>query len=188
MDAVPSRTSLQQLDPESLPDMLLFWGHRPRPDGIVTATCLSQWYAAPFTVDGVRYATAEHFMMAGKARLFGDAEMLAEILAAPDPGKAKSLGRKVSGFDGARWEAARFDLVVAGNLAKFEQNPALRSFLMSTGERVLVEASPYDRIWGIGLSASDPRATDPREWLGENLLGFALMQVRRQLRGSGLTV
>ncbi|MFD0725296.1 NADAR family protein [Lysobacter brunescens] len=160
---------------------LCFWGHRPRADGAPSASCFSQWYPSPFTVDGVRYATAEHWMMAGKARLFGDESALAKVLANDDPGAAKAAGRGVRHFDEARWSAHRFDLVVEGNLAKFSQHPDLRRFLLSTGDRVLVEASPVDPIWGIGLAAADPRATEPAQWTGLNLLGFALMVVRERL-------
>ncbi|GAA3008313.1 NADAR family protein [Streptosporangium longisporum] len=161
---------------------LMFWGHRPPRSGGVGAGCLSQWWPADFTVDGVVYRTAEHFMMAGKARLFGDEETAAEIVAAGHPKRAKDLGRRVRGFDERAWEEARFDLVVRGNLAKFDQHPELREFLLGTGERVLVEASPVDRVWGIGLAADDERAGRPELWLGPNLLGFALMEVRRALR------
>ena len=157
---------------------LLFWGHRPRADGSVHAACLSQWWPAPFTVDGVRYATAEHYMMAGKARLFGDDAIVEQVLAAPSPRAAKALGRRVRGFDQTVWEAHRFDLVVAGNVAKFGQHPDLRDYLLDTRDRVLVEASPVDRIWGIGLAAGDPAASDPARWRGLNLLGFALMRAR----------
>ncbi|MEH1016178.1 NADAR family protein [Micromonospora sp. CPCC 206060] len=160
---------------------LFFWGHRPQRDGSVGPGCLSQWWPAPFVVDGVRYATAEHYMMAGKARLFGDGPAVDRILAAPDPGAAKALGRQVRGFDEQVWVAHRFDLVVAANVAKFDQHPELGAFLVATGGRVLVEASPVDRIWGIGLAADDPRATDPARWRGLNLLGFALMQARARL-------
>ena len=135
-------------------------------------------------VDGVRYATAEHWMMAGKARLFDDADALAKVLANDDPGAAKAAGRAVRGFDEARWLAHRFDLVVAGNHAKFAQHPVLERFLLSTGDQVLVEASPVDAIWGIGLAAGDPRAHDPAQWPGLNLLGFALMAVRERLGAS----
>lgn len=110
--------------------------------------------------------------------------MLAEILGSPSPAEAKQLGRRVRGFEEEVWDAACFELVVKGNLAKFEQNPELRSFLLSTGDQVLVEASPYDRIWGIGMGERDPRARDPRCWEGENLLGFALMEARDRLRAS----
>jgi ribA/ribD-fused uncharacterized protein len=167
----------------TLPELLLFWGHRPPKGGGVGQGCLSQWYPASFTVGGVRYATAEHYMMAGKARLFGDAEAERLVLASDDPGKAKGAGRKVRGFDEDTWAAHRYDLVVAANTAKFEQHPPLRGYLLATGERVLVEASPYDTIWGIGLSAAQPEARHPAQWRGLNLLGFALMDVRCTLRG-----
>jgi ribA/ribD-fused uncharacterized protein len=160
---------------------LLFWGHQASADGSVSSACFSQWWPAAFTVDGAAYATAEHFMMAEKARLFADDEIRRRILAAASPGAAKRLGREVRGFDERAWLDARFAIVVRGNLAKFTQNPALGGFLRATGERVLVEASPVDRIWGIGLAAADARATDPERWRGLNLLGFALMAVRRHL-------
>jgi len=162
---------------------VFFWGHRPPPNGEVSKSCFSQWYAALFRVDDVIYPTAEHFMMAEKARLFGDEETRAKILQARDPGAAKRLGRAVRNFDEERWNAARCEIVVRGNLAKFQQNPLLGEFLLGTGARVLVEASPVDRIWGIGLAADDPRAGDPEQWQGLNLLGFALMEVRDRLRG-----
>ena len=165
------------------PKYLLFWGHEPRRDGPVGSECLSQWYAAPFEADGLRYPTAEHYMMAEKARLFGDADALARVLAAPHPGAAKRVGREVRNYDDVTWSAARFDVVVRGNVAKFEQNGPLRSFLVNTGRRVLVEASPVDRVWGIGLAAGDERATRPSAWRGANLLGFALMEVRERLGG-----
>lgn len=161
-------------------EYLFFWGHRS--EGRVTSTCLSQWYPAGFVVDGVRYATAEHWMMAGKARLFGDAEHLSKILEAPDPGAAKKLGRRVRGFEEARWREARVGLVTEGSVHKFGQNEALGRFLADTGERVLVEASPLDRVWGIGLSVKNPAHLDPAQWRGENLLGFALMEARETLR------
>ena len=164
------------------PKYLLFWGHQPPPAGGVGKGCLRQWWPAAFTVDGVSYPTAEHYMMAAKARLSGDAEAAAKILAAPHPGAAKALGRQVRGFDEQRWAEHRFGVVVAGNLAKFGQDPQLRDFLDGTGSRVLVEASPQDRVWGIGLAAGDERAGSPERWPGLNLLGFALMEVRNQLR------
>lgn len=162
-------------------DYLPFWGHRQRADGVVTASCFSQWYPARFEIDGVAYPTAEHFMMAEKARLFDDADVLRKVLAAPTPNDAKSLGRRVAGYDDARWAARRFDAVVEGNRAKFTQSDELRAFLLGTGAAVLVEASPVDTIWGIGMAADDRRVGDPAQWQGLNLLGFALMVVRDRL-------
>jgi ribA/ribD-fused uncharacterized protein len=174
---------------------LCFWGHRPLPDGRIGPGCLSQWWPSPFTVDGVEYATAEHWMMAGKARLFEDAEAERRVLAAGHPAEAKKAGRLVRGFDEAVWERERFGIVVEGSVHKFASDPALRAFLLGTGERsgtgvppaegwgrVLVEASPVDRVWGIGLAADDEAATDPERWRGANLLGFALMTARERLQ------
>jgi ribA/ribD-fused uncharacterized protein len=160
---------------------LFFWGHQPERDGRVGAGCLSQWWPAPFTVDGRRFATAEHYMMWRKATLFGDDAMAERILAAPHPHAAKAFGARVAAFDQETWDRQRVPIVVAGNLAKFGQHQALRTFLLGTGRRVLVEASPVDRIWGIGLTRDDPAATDPARWRGLNLLGFALMRVRETL-------
>lgn len=163
-------------------DYLMFWGHTPGRERSVDASCLSQWFCAPFTVDGQVYPTAEHWMMAGKARLFADTAAIAEVLGDPEPRTAKAIGRRVRGFDEAAWRSHRVDLIVAGNRHKFGQDEPLRRFLLDTGDRVLVEASPYDRIWGIGMGRDDPAATDPARWRGANLLGFALMLVRAQLR------
>ncbi|MEK2471412.1 NADAR family protein [Streptomyces noursei] len=158
-----------------------FWGHRPPRGGGIGASCFSQWWPSPFTVDGVRYATAEHWMMAGKARLFDDADAERRALAATHPKQAKDAGRTVRGFDEEVWRQHRFALIVEGSRHKFGQDPELREFLLGTGSRVLVEASPVDRIWGIGLAADDDRAANPARWRGLNLLGFALMEARQQL-------
>jgi ribA/ribD-fused uncharacterized protein len=163
------------------PKYLLFWGHRAEPDGRIGAGSLSQWWPATFTVDGVAYRSAEHWMMAGKARLFGDEEACERILAARTPAEAKDLGRLVRGFDDALWASERFELVVRGNVAKFGQDEALRAYLVGTARRVLVEASPLDRLWGIGLAADHDHATAPRHWRGLNLLGFALMEARARI-------
>ncbi|WP_242587362.1 NADAR family protein [Streptomyces sp. MST-110588] len=160
---------------------VFFWGHTPRRDGSLGPSCFSQWWPSPFTVDGVRYATAEHWMMAGKARLFGDPEAERRALDAKHPKQAKDAGRSVRGYDEETWQQHRFDLVVEGSVHKFGQDPALRDYLLGTGSRVLVEASPLDRIWGIGLAADDERADSPQRWLGLNLLGFALMEARQRL-------
>ncbi|WP_329283566.1 NADAR family protein [Streptomyces sp. NBC_00691] len=161
---------------------LHFWGHRPHPDGRLSASCLSQWWPSPFVVDGVPYATAEHWMMAGKARLFQDAEAERAALAARTPAEAKKAGRLVRGFDETVWARERLGIVVEGSVHKFSSDESLRAYLLSTGSRVLVEASPVDRVWGIGLAADDPRAHDPAKWRGDNLLGFALMEARERLR------
>jgi ribA/ribD-fused uncharacterized protein len=162
-------------------DLLPFWGHKPTRSGAIGTGCLSQWWPVVFTVDGVSYPSAEHWMMAEKARLFGDTDGLVAVLEAASPGAAKAAGRTVRGFDEDRWTATRYDIVVTGNLAKFGQHPQLRDFLLATGTKILVEASPYDRIWGIGMAATDPDAARPSRWRGLNLLGFALVEVRERL-------
>ncbi|MET7996610.1 NADAR family protein [Amycolatopsis sp. NPDC005232] len=164
---------------------LPFWGHRPEPGGRIGAGCLSQWWPAGFEVDGRLFATAEHYMMWRKARLFGDEGAAQRIRVAPHPGAAKALGREVRGFDAEVWNANRFDIVVEGNVAKFGQNAGLAEFLANTGERVLVEASPVDRVWGIGLAPDDQRVGEPRAWRGLNLLGFALMKARQDVGTRG---
>ncbi|WP_433342004.1 NADAR family protein [Micromonospora sp. CA-111912] len=161
---------------------LHFWGHRPQRDGSVGPGCLSQWWPAPFTVDGRVFHTAEHWMMWRKAVLFGDDAVAEQVLAAEHPQRAKALGRRVRGFDEAVWVAHRYDVVVAGSVAKFAQHADLRAFLLATGNRVLVEASPVDRVWGAGLAADDPAVENPARWRGDNLLGFALMDARAALR------
>lgn len=161
---------------------LCFWSHQPPANGGVGRGCLSQWWPARFEVDGLCFATAEHYMMWCKAVLFGDQPVADQILSAPHPHRAKALGRQVAGFDHQVWESQRYGIAVAGNRAKFGQHDDLRDYLLGTGERVLVEASPVDRVWGIGLAADDQRADDPAQWRGLNLLGFALMDVREALR------
>lgn len=163
------------------PTFVFFWGHTAKTPHAVGKECLSQWYPSPFTVDGVTYPTAEHFMMAEKARLFGDEASVRKVLAAGHPDGAKRAGRGVSGFDEAAWESARFDVVSRGSFAKFSQHPKLRAYLLGTRPHVLVEASPTDTIWGIGLAAESPLAVIPASWRGLNLLGFALMAARRKL-------
>ena len=144
----------------------------------MTASCFSQWYTAEFVVDGQRYSSAEHFMMAEKAALFGDQEIRSLVLQAPTPDVAKALGRKVTGFNDQVWLQHRYEIVVRANEAKFSQNPELSAYLKETGSRIIVEASPVDRIWGIGLAQDNENANNPNMWQGLNLLGFALMQVR----------
>lgn len=165
---------------------LLFWGHNPARDGSITKNCLSQWYSCRFSVDGVIYNTAEQYMMAQKALLFGDSEIYQEIMNASHPKQFKDLGRKISGFDDDIWNQQKCDIVVKGNTAKFSQNQELKAFLLNTKNRILVEASPYDKIWGIGLSADDILCENPLCWKGENLLGFCLMEVRDLLRKENL--
>jgi len=161
-------------------DFLFFWGHTAKDE--ITKSCFSQWFPFKFNEDGISYKTAEHYMMAGKAKLFHDQEVFKEILTAETPNQAKSLGRKVKNFDPKIWDEHKYEIVRQGNLLKFSQNEKFKEFLLSTNDKILVEASPYDTIWGIGMLETNPRAENPHQWNGENLLGFALMEVRDELK------
>ncbi len=160
-------------------DYLFFWGADRKALG--DKAMLSQWYPLPFYHDGLMYPTAEHWMMAEKARLFKDGPTLRLIMNTRQPGQAKRLGRSVQGFDEKVWDEWKYDIVVHGNLLKFSQNSEAETYLLSTGDRPFVEASPYDTVWGIGWSENDPEAQNPAEWRGENLLGDALVEVRHIL-------
>lgn len=123
-------------------------------------------------------------MMAEKAKLFGDLYVLSEIMRATDPAEQKMWGRRVKNFDKTKWEAIAREVVFKANMAKFTQYPELHKLLLDTGDKTIVEASPEDTIWGIGLRASDPRAKDPSRWRGTNWLGEALMRVRAELQAT----
>ncbi|MCP4131815.1 MAG: NADAR family protein [bacterium] len=161
---------------------LFFWGHQRQKDGTMGPGCLSQWWPSKFVVKGIEYHSAEHWMMAEKARLFNDSEACEKILSAKSPEAAKKLGRGVSGYSEEIWKKNRYEIVKQGSLHKFSQNDDLKSYLLSTKKRVLVETSPVDKIWGIGLAQDDKKAKNPLLWKGLNLLGFALMEVRELLR------
>ena len=154
-------------------DVVLFW-HPP--------SVFSQWTLSPFTVDLVKYNCAEQFMMASKVRLFSNDTALSAILASDDPREQKRLGRQVHYFDPKLWQSECKNIVLHGDLAKFSQNEEMHLAFYQTGDRRLAEASPHDNLWGIGLSACDPRASSPDSWGGQNLLGQALEHVREILR------
>ena len=168
----------EQVDKEVHLDYIFFWGHNPKRNDIVDKSCFSQWYDVGFILDDICYLSAEHWMMAAKARLFNDEEIYNKIILAKKPAIAKALGREVKNFDADLWNNNAYELVVKGNYYKFSQHPALRDFLIKTGKRIIVEASPVDNIWGIGLSQDDADAMNLLKWKGTNLLGFALMEVR----------
>ena len=172
--------NIEDIAPES--KFLFFWGHQPNKDGSISKTCFSQWWLSSFEVDNVIYKTAEHWMMAKKAELFNDNEILAKIIKANSPAEAKKLGRQVKNYDDKLWLANRYEIVKQGNHHKFSQNKDLKTFLINTKDRVLVEASPVDPIWGIGMATDHKDILNPEKWRGLNLLGFALMEVRDELK------
>ena len=139
---------------------------------------MSNWYPSNFTVDDITYWCTEQYMMAKKAELFGDSRIYAKIMSSDNQREIKALGRQISGFDEHIWCQNRERIVYEGNYAKFTQNDKLMNYLIKQKDKILVEASPYDRIWGVGLSAEDNAILNPNYWQGQNLLGFVLMQVR----------
>ena len=158
---------------------ILFWGHQPIDK--VKKNCFSQWYPSEFVINGVKYNCCEQYMMAQKATLFNDDEMLNAIMGTSDPREIKAYGRQVKNFDAKVWEENCREIVFEANYAKFSQNPKLKEFILSTGDEVIAEASPYDTIWGIGLKADDPLAQNEETWKGKNYLGKAIMAVRKEL-------
>ena len=138
----------------------------------------SQWFICEFEIDSVTYNCAEQYMMAEKARLFGDKESEAAIMRTGHPREQKALGRRVKGFEREAWDAVSRDTVYRANHAKFTQAHDLENVIRNTGEAILVEASPTDKIWGIGIAEGNPLCNDPANWRGTNWLGEVLTKVR----------
>ena len=160
---------------------IFFWGHKEK-EVPVTKNCLSQWYDCEFIVNGIKYHTAEQYMMSQKALLFEDKEINEKIMNSKTPKEYKELGRQIKNFSSDKWELNKFDIVVKGNIAKFSQNEKLKQFLINTKDKILVEASPYDKIWGIGMSEDDKDILDESKWKGQNLLGKAIMKAREFIK------
>ena len=147
-----------------------------------TSSPFSQWYpGAPFKKFGITFATAEHFMMWRKGQVFGADQALLDAILAADARGTKALGRKVPNFDARIWNVVARPIVAEGNYAKFSQNPSILTTLLATEGTTLVEAAPWDKIWGIGLAADDPRAQSRDTWLGTNWLGEVQTEVRETL-------
>lgn len=142
----------------------------------------SQWLRCDFTVDGVQYSCAEQYMMAMKAEVFGDEAAKKAIMKASHPREQKALGRKVKNFDPKKWSEVARDIVYKGNYAKFQQNKGLLHALNETEGTLLVEASPTDKIWGIGMKEGAAGIEDPKNWKGTNWLGEVITKVREDLR------
>jgi ribA/ribD-fused uncharacterized protein len=143
---------------------------------------LSQWYPCKFKIKGFTYNCAEQYMMAQKALTFIDIETHLKIMSTTSPSKQKSLGRNIKGFNIPQWNTVCKKIVYDGNYAKFTQDENLKTILLATGEKELVEASPTDVIWGIGLSEIDPNRFDKTQWRGRNWLGEILVSVRNDIR------
>lgn len=141
----------------------------------------SQWYNANMEIGGIKYNTCEQYMMYQKALLFNDVEVANAIMREPNPREQKALGRKIRNFDDQIWKQNCMRIVYEANLAKFTQNPELKAALLSTEYRILVEASPKDFIWGIGMHYDDEGVDNPANWKGTNLLGQVLTLVKHEL-------
>lgn len=153
--------------------MTLFWR---------TAEVFSNWNLGSFTVEGRTFNCAEQFMMFTKAMLFSDIQAADRIMTEPNPRKQKALGRQIQGYVDAVWQSQAEDLMFPGLFAKFTQDPDRKTAILATDNTLLVEASPDDVVWGIGLEESDPRCLDPKEWLGQNKLGRVLTRVRDAIK------
>ena len=162
---------------ENEPSYTFFWKDQERYGEF------SNWYKRPFVIDDFQYFCVEQYMMAQKARLFHDAENYTKILRADTPEGCKWLGKQVTPFSSEVWDAAKYDIVKAGNREKYKQNPDLRELLLSTGDSILAEASPKDAVWGIAMDAESAAKTNPSDWPGENLLGKILMELREEFGG-----
>ena len=150
-----------------------FWGNE---------SPFSNWHKSDFVYKGIKFCTSEQAMMWEKALLFGDREIAEEILKTRNAKVQKELGRAVKGYVDAEWNAVREQIVFNILVNKFIQNESMLAHLLRTGDTIIVEASPYDKVWGIGLGENDPRAHDPAQWQGTNLLGKVLTELRETLK------
>jgi ribA/ribD-fused uncharacterized protein len=150
-------------------DFVFFWG---------SSSPFSNWYPSPFIHDDVDYNCSEQFMMAAKAKLFDDPQSLKKIMNTNSPREQKAYGRMIKNFNQDWWMLNCIDIMVPALVNKFLQNPDCRDAMANTGTKEIVEASPVDAVWGIGLSASNPLAWEKETWQGKNLLGVCLMRTR----------
>ena len=142
---------------------------------------MSNWYHSDFRLDNIAFSSMEQYMMYKKAICFDDMEIAEKILKTQDAAEIKALGRQVSGYQDNIWSGLRQIIVYEGLLAKFSQNELLRKQLIKTRDAILAECAVRDQIWGIGLSMKDPKRLDISQWRGQNLLGYALMMVRKKI-------
>ncbi|MFD0991640.1 NADAR family protein [Tenacibaculum geojense] len=159
--------------PESLNEEYYFFYETNHP--------FSQWHKSEFKIDNLTFNSAEQYMMFRKAELFNDNEIADKIMSTSNVREQKKLGRQVKGFDIEIWNRNALDIVYKGNKAKFEQNSEHLKLLISTKGKTIVEASPYDKIWGIGLDSDNEDSYNPLKWKGTNWLGIVLTELRQNL-------
>ncbi len=175
----------EQFESGNTLNFIYFWGHSKKPGETVGKFCFSQWFESPFTVNTIVFKTSEHWMMANKALLFGDTNNFQKIINCENPGEAKEFGRQVLGYDDGIWNEKKFEIVKMGNIHKFNQHPDFAEYLLKTENSILVEASPVDPVWGIGLSQESEYIDNIYAWPGQNLLGFVFMETRDFLKDFG---
>ena len=166
-------------------DYIFFRKHESGDNDVTGKFVLNQWFHSPFKVDEVEYQMATQWMMAHKALLFEDHNAFGKIVKARNIDEVRQFGREIQGFDETKWNNEKFGIVKTGNIHKFNQNPELLEFLLSTNNTVIAEANPFDSIWGIGMAEDESNVNNPYAWNGSNLLGFALMETRDFLRQTG---
>jgi ribA/ribD-fused uncharacterized protein len=171
----------EELEKGSDIDYIFFWGHTSKSTDL-TKSCFSQWSNHSFIINSITYSTAEHWMMANKALLFKSRNIYESILNEKDPKSIKQLGREIINFSDLEWNKYKYEIVKIGNFHKFNQNPKLKEFLLNTKDKIIVEASPSDSVWGIGLSEDQNDKWNVYSWPGKNLLGFALMEIRDKIK------
>lgn len=135
-----------------------------------------------FACDDVSFSSMEQYMMYQKSITFNDYDIAKDIMETDDVAQIKALGRKVHNYSDVIWNGMRQIIIYKGLLAKFQQNMDLKQMLFETGDSIIAECAVRDTIWGIGLSMKDPKRFNMNEWKGTNLLGFALMAVRKELK------
>jgi ribA/ribD-fused uncharacterized protein len=188
----PPRVYLQQAVAEYATNgptnFIYFWEHDALSHKGKNEGCCSQWCFSPFSIGDITYSCSEQYMMTEKALLFEDYVAYSAIMNAEHPGEMKAIGKRVANFEESIWKKERMGIVTTANVEKFGQNERLRQWLLDTGNKILVEASPYDKIWGIGYHTLDAPEIKPEDWAGQNLLGWAIMEARKQLQWENLQI
>lgn len=141
----------------------------------------SQWSKSKFTEGEIEYPNAEKYMMMKKAEVFGAHEILFQMMKTDNPKTVKALGRKIKNFTDSKWDAHKMEIVTQASYLKFTQNPSLLKQLLAEQHLELVEASPVDKVWGIGLHYDNDEVLDKSKWKGQNLLGKCIMKAREQI-------
>lgn len=150
--------------------------------GEINASCMNMKYIAPFDVGEDHYVSAEHYYLAEKAKIAGDFKSRELIKKATEPAEFRMLEREIENLNPVTWDEVKYAIALVGNYHKFWNNMALKKYLMTTEQKILAYTDSEDLIWGTGLDIDHEDAEDPSKWPGQNLLGFAIMELRDHLR------